>query len=272
MAEQVDPNLAARLAESVSTITTVVDRITPRTRPDDLRVVAEATGRNDRAPVVTEPFSEWVLSGTFPGGRPCWEDVGAIFTEDVEPFEHRKLWLLNGAHSLLAYAGSALGHATVADAIADDTCRSWVEQWWNEASPHLQFDTQSDIESVVTYRAALVDRLSNPRIRHPLGQIAADGTQKLPARILPVLRRERTAGRVPRSATRVLGAWVNHLRGLGVPVEDPLAAQIVALRGGPLADAVPRLLELLDPAVAADDDVVAAVTAHARRFARPSRS
>jgi len=261
MAEQVDPDLAAWLAESVSTVTTVVDRITPRTHPDDLRVVTEATGRSDRAPVVTEPISEWVLSGAFPGGRPRWEDAGATFTDDVAPFERRKLWLLNGAHSLLAYAGSVRGHTTVAEAVADDTCRNWLEQWWDEASPHLQLRAAD----VAAYRAALVDRFANPRIRHRLDQIAADGTQKLPVRILPVLRRERAAGRVPRSATRVLAAWVCHLRGLGAPVQDPLAAEIVPVAVGPLPDAVRRLLEILDPAVGADHEIVAAVLAHAER-------
>jgi fructuronate reductase len=261
MAEQVDPSLSAWIEESVSTVTTVVDRITPRTRPDDARVVTEATGRSDRAPVVTEPFSEWVLSGAFPGGRPSWEDAGATFTDDVEPFEQRKLWLLNGAHSLLAYAGSARGHATVADAIADETCRDWVEQWWDEASPHVHLPAVD----VAAYRAALIDRFTNPRIRHALDQIAADGTQKLPVRILPILRRERAAGRVSVGATRVLGAWVCHLRGLGAPVNDPLAASIVPLAAGPLPNAVRRLLATLDPAVGDDDEIVAAVLSHAEQ-------
>ena len=109
LAELVDPDLAAWIAESVSAVTTMVDRITPETAPEDLRTVAGATGLEDRSPVVTEPFSEWVLSGVFPGGRPRWEDAGATVTDDVAPFEQRKLWLLNGGHSLLAYAGSIRG-------------------------------------------------------------------------------------------------------------------------------------------------------------------
>ncbi len=114
LAEQVDPSLAAWQHESVSIVTTVVDRITPRPVPDDSRAALAATGFQDRCPVVTEPFREWVLSGAFPAGRPRWEQAGALFTADTGPFERRKLWLLNGAHSLLAYAGSILGHATVA--------------------------------------------------------------------------------------------------------------------------------------------------------------
>jgi fructuronate reductase len=255
--EQADPALAAWLAESVSTVTTVVDRITPRTEPADLALVARQTGFADRAPVVTEPFSEWILSGAFPGGRPRWEDAGARFTDEIAPFEERKLWLLNGGHSLLAYAGSSFGFATVAEAVADEACRGRLEQWWEEASPYVRLPAGE----VAAYRAALLERWANPRIRHRLAQIAADGSQKLPVRILPVLRRERAAGRLPEGATRVLVAWVCHLRGAGAPVDDVRSAELVPLAAGPLPEAVRRVLDALDPAVGGDDAVVAAVVA-----------
>ncbi len=264
MAQLVGTDLVAWVEESVSMVTTVVDRITPRTQPEDVAAVTEGTGMADRAPVVGEPFAEWVLSGTFPGGRPRWEDAGATFTDHIAPFEQRKLWLLNGAHSLLAYAGSARGHPTVAAAIADDTCRGWVEQWWDEAARHIQLPAAD----VADYRAALVDRFTNPRICHRLDQIAADGTQKLPVRILPVINRERSAGRVPVGATRALGAWVCHVRGFGSLVNDPLAAMIAPLAAGRLSDAVRRLLDVLDPAVGADEEILAAVRSHAEHLCR----
>ena len=90
-----------------------------------------------RYPVPTEPFSEWVVSGAFPAGRPRWEDAGATLVDDVEPFEQRKLWLLNASHSMLAYAGSIRGSQTIDEAIADPRCRSWVETFWDRASRHL---------------------------------------------------------------------------------------------------------------------------------------
>ena len=168
-----------------------------------------------------------MLSGDFPGGRPRWEPPGATFADNIEPYEQRKLWLLNGAHSLMAYAGSARGHETVAEAVVDDTCRAWMQQWWAEASRHLDLPA----EVVDAYRDALLDRFANPRMRHRLAQIAADGSQKLPVRVLPVLRAERAAGRLPGGAARVLAAWICHLRGLGVPVDDVRADQMVAARG-----------------------------------------
>jgi len=81
-----------------------------RADPDEEGPAAEATGVDDCCPVGTEPFHEWVLSGAFPGGRPQWDKAGATLADDIDPYEDRKLWLLNGAHSLLAYAGSARGH------------------------------------------------------------------------------------------------------------------------------------------------------------------
>ena len=114
---------------------------------------------------------------------------------------------------------------------------------------------------VAAYRGALLDRWENPRIRYRLAQIAADGSQKLPVRVLPVLRREREAGRIPEGATRVLAAWVGHLRGAGAPVDDVRAAELVPLAAGPLSEAVRRVLDAFDPAVGEDDAVVAAVVA-----------
>lgn len=254
LAAMVDSRLVD-VVDATSFVTTMVDRITPGTTDDDRELVARRTGWWDAAPVTTEPFSEWVVSGHFPAGRPSWDGVGATFTDDVGPFEQRKLWMLNGAHTLLAYAGSALGHGTVADAVADPVCRGWVEEWWDEAVRHLVLPA----EEVGRYRDALVARFRNPRIRHLLAQIAADGSQKIPVRILPVLRAEREAGRLPSGALRAVAAWICHLRGLGAPVNDRGGQAVRAAAAGPVEEAVRGVLRLLDPALCADDAVVGAV-------------
>jgi fructuronate reductase len=250
-----NPGLADWIKANVSFVTTMVDRITPATTQDDIDAAEELTGRADAAPVVTEPFTEWVLSGEFPAGRPAWEDAGARFVDDITPFEERKLWLLNGAHSLLAYAGSARGHRTIAEAVTDQVCLDWMNQWWVEASTHLTLPKQD----VATYRDALHERFANPRIRHLLAQIAADGSQKLPVRILPTIRLERAKGALPVGALRVIAAWINHLRGAGAPVKDSAADQVIPLAVGPIDDAVRAVIKYLDADLASDTDVVTTV-------------
>ena len=249
-AQAADPTLADWIREQVSFVTTMVDRITPHTTEDDVRAVAEQTGWHDAVPVVTEPFTEWILSGDFPAGRPAWDAAGARFVDDVHPFETRKLLLLNGGHSLLAYAGSARGHETIAAAVSDPVCRGWLNEWWDEAVRYVPLPA-SDLAA---YRAALLERFANPRMRHTLAQIAADGSQKLPIRVLPVLRGERAAGRMPSGAVQAVAAWIDHLRGVGAPLNDAGAAPFQDRAGS-----VPGVLALLAPDLADDVDLVTAL-------------
>lgn len=207
LAALVDPLLAQWITANVSFVSTSIDRITPRSTPEDSAAVEAATGFTDNSPVVTEPFTSWVLEGDFPTGRPAWEKAGAEFVENVEPFERRKLWLLNGAHSLLAYAGQLRGHATVDQAIADPVARAWVEEFWDEAANHLGEPTLN----IPEYRAALLARFENPRIAHNLAQIAMDGSLKLKARAVPVYEAERAASRTGTAALRPLAAWCDYL-------------------------------------------------------------
>lgn len=237
-AAAVDPHLRAWIDEHVSFVTTMVDRITPRATDADRADLRTATGVDDPEVVITEPYTEWVLSGKFPGGRPEWEAAGARFVDDIEPWEQRKLWLLNGSHSLMAYAATILGHETVADAIGDERVRGWVEQWWDEACRHLPLE-QSELAD---YRSALIERFRNPNIRHLLSQIAADGSQKVPIRAIPVVRAELADGRDARGGLRIVAAWIAHLRGHGAPVQDGGADDVSALAQGDLDESVPRVL------------------------------
>ncbi|MFB4263761.1 mannitol dehydrogenase family protein [Nonomuraea sp. GTA35] len=255
MVDELAQAAGLRLADAAY-VTTMVDRITPYPAPEDTGLVARVTGRADAAPVVTEPFSEWVLCGDFPAGRPRWEDAGARFVTDAAPYEERKLWLLNGGHSLLAYAGSLRGHTTVAEAVADPACRGWLAHWWAEAARHLAFPEPE----LAAYQDALLDRFANPRIRHTLAKIAEDGSRKLPVRILPVLRAERARGALPAGAVRVLAAWLLHLREAG-PVRDAAAPAA----DGPLRDAARTALAALDPALANDTGLIDAIVAEAQR-------
>lgn len=215
-------DLEAWIRSDVSFVSSMVDRITPATTDADREAVRRLTGWDDAAPVVTEPFAEWVLAGSFPAGRPAWEAAGAQFVDDIAPCERRKLWLLNAGHSLLAYHGLAAGHETVAQAVADPALADELELLWSEQRTELPFDTPTVDEALAALRA----RFGNARIEHRLAQIGTDGSQKLGPRILDPLRSRLAAGREPgRAQLGVLAAWAGHLA--GPDVRDPGAAALV---------------------------------------------
>ncbi|WP_353828281.1 mannitol dehydrogenase family protein [Agromyces sp. SYSU T0242] len=202
LATATSSTLAAWLDSGISVVSTSVDRITPRGTPEDAQLVLDATGVADRAPVVTEPFSDWVLAGDFPSGRPAWETAGARFVDDIAPWGARKLWMLNGAHTLLAASGPLRGHALVSEAIDDPVCRDLVTALWEEDARHL---TGVEVDD---YAADLLARFRNPRIEHRLAQIALDATTKMRVRIVPVARLERAAGRSAAGCAAAVAAWI----------------------------------------------------------------
>ncbi len=260
---QGDTGLLEWIDASVSIVGTVVDRITPRPTPADEEAAA-ARGYADAAPVVTEPFSEWIISGEFAADRPDWESAGARFVDDLAPYARRKLHLLNGAHSLLAYGGLLRGHVEVADALADDVLAEAVEEWWEEAAVTVGGTTASRAD----YRGALIERFANPRMHHSLAQIAIDGSSKLRVRVVPVAHAELAAGRRAEAAASIIGAWVAYLRRAGADLVDACRSEVLAAESGPTGDAPRRLIALLDSELADHDDFVAAVSAAARSWDR----
>jgi fructuronate reductase len=256
LAQAASPALAEWIATNVSFVSTSVDRITPRTTPEDLETAAELTGWQDDAAVVTEPFADWVLSGDFPAGRPAWERAGARFVDDIGPFERRKLWLLNGAHSLLAYSGLLRGYATVAEAMADPVCRRWVETFWDAAVRHLPAEGL-DLER---YRAALVERFDNARIEHRLEQISAEAVTKLRVRIAPTILAERAAGRDGMAGIRAIGSWATLLLS-GRTLADAQSEAVAAALQLEACDAVAALVTLVDARLADDAFVLASIRA-----------
>jgi fructuronate reductase len=253
LAAVVDATLQTWMEQNVDFATSMVDRITPATTAEERSLVAKAQGYEDASPVPTEPFAEWVISGRFPNGRAAWEDAGARLVEDITPYEQRKLWLLNASHSLLAYAGSICGHATIDEAIGDPQCRSWVEALWEESCRHLTLPAAM----LADYRAALIQRFANPRVRDQLSRIAADGSQKLPVRILPPLLAERADRRMPVGCATAVAAWILHLRGHGAPIKDPGADRArVAAGADHKSTAVSAVLETLHSGLGNDSALV----------------
>ena len=228
-ASECEPELACFIEAEVACPNTMVDRIVPATTDADRRHVSELLGLEDAGPVVTEPFRQWVIEDYFPGGRPEWERGGAELVADVTPYELLKLRLLNASHSALAYLGAVAGHETVAEAMGDAGIARFVDALMQaEVAPVLSVPPSFDIAG---YSLALLARFRNPALRHRTHQIAMDGSQKLPPRILGTVR-----GRLARDLTidnlaLVVAAWMRYVqgrddRGRSHQVQDPMAGEL----------------------------------------------
>ena len=258
--QSLNHSLRTWIEANVDFATSMVDRITPGTTDEDRKLVEEACGYIDAYPVPTEPFNEWVISGAFPAGRPRWEEAGVTLVTDVGPFEQRKLWLLNGSHSMLAYAGSIRGHQTIDEAIADDDCRSWVEAFWDEASRHVSLPA----EDTTKYRQALLNRFSNPRAgTSSPGSLRTDQPSSL-CEHSPPFAPSAQQDASPRGAPPQLphgcctcGGWVRRSKTPGCGGSD------CSQRCG-LDVAIPAVLSLLEPGLGDDRDFVDAVLRQAR--------
>ena len=227
-AEIVDPALARWIATHVRFPNTMVDRIVPSTTDRDLGEITSLLGAEDAWPVVTEPFSQWVVEDDFIAGRPQWEHAGVQMVADVLPYEHMKLRLLNGSHSAMAYLGLLAGHEFVAEAIADTGIQTLLRRMMRqEIAPTLNVPN-IDLPG---YCDQLLARFSNPALYHGLKQIAADGTQKLPQRILAPLRERMAGGETIDCLTLTAAAWIAFLADRSSAgaetIQDPLGERLV---------------------------------------------
>ena len=222
------------IQQSVQFPNTMVDRITPAT---SAALRAEIDGHyreagisfSDASPVSTEPFSEWIIQDTFADQRPDWHLAGAQFVEDVAPFELRKLRLLNGSHSLLAYAGALKGLDYVHNAIADSELRDRVTGLMEEASTTLAPDIR---KSAPKYAESLLNRFENSALNHALLQIAEDGSQKIPVRILSVIQDRHLKRLSSPCALFALKSWLDFVAysiNKQLPLKDPLSGSFKAI-------------------------------------------
>jgi fructuronate reductase len=243
-----------RITCEVTFPSTMVDRITPATTPADLDAVERLLGLRDLAAVVTEPFSQWVIEDHFAAGRPAWDKGGAIFTGDVAPYESMKLRLLNGAHSTLAYLGALAGFELVSDAIGP-LGAAVVRLMDDDVTPTLSVPDGFDLEA---YKASLLERFASPALRHRTVQIAMDGSQKLPQRLLGTVRDRLAAGAEPRWAALGVAAWLRYVwagatdDGAPLPLDDPLHDRLRTAVDGlrdpdAVADALLALEEIFGP-------------------------
>ncbi len=243
----VSPDLAAFVRDAVACPDTMVDRIVPATTDADRARIDAALGLEDAWPVVAEPFTQWVIEDRFPAGRPVWENAGATLVADVAPFEAMKLRLLNGSHSALAYLGYLGGYQTVAETMQDNGIAAYVQALMEDTTPTLTLPAGTDVAG---YKRSLIERFQNPALQHRTWQIAMDGSQKLPQRLLGPIAALLAQGRPIARHALAVAAWMRYVTGVdesgqAIDVRDPLAAEVmaVATEAGPVAERLaPALL------------------------------
>ncbi|BCY12615.1 mannitol dehydrogenase family protein [Actinoplanes sp. L3-i22] len=267
----------AALPDHVEFPATMVDRIVPATSADHLRRAAAALGAADRVPVVAEPFHQWVIEDRFPGGRPDWAAAGAIMTTDVAPWETLKLRALNSVHSACAYLGALAGCEMIAEALELPGMGTVLRRFLAEDIAPT-FEPPAGV-TVRDYGETALQRFANRDLGHRTIQVAMDGTQKLPHRLLGTIADRRRAGAVPVWGALVLAGWMRFARGYAddgsaLSLDDPLAGRIrEVLAGAPdtpdgLVGALLGLTEVFPPELAGDTGLRAELVRWSGELAR----
>lgn len=226
-AQRIDPALKDWIETEVAFPRSMVDSITPATDDALREQVSARLGCMDAWPIQREAYSQWVVEDRFCNGRPAFERVGVTLSDDIAGYDRAKLRLLNGPHSALAYLGLLLGIETVADAMRHPQLAAFVERLMREdIAPTLAAPAGFDANA---YIDAILERFRNPAIRHRLSQIAWDGSQKIPIRLIGTLRDALAAGRSIDRLCLPVAAWMHFVRRqakAGVALVDPMAEEL----------------------------------------------
>jgi len=268
LAQYQDPALADYIQQHMTFPSTMVDRIVPAMTDAAFAALNARLGCSDPVAVEAEPFFQWVIEDNFVNGRPAWEKAGAELVSDVLPYEEMKLRMLNGSHSFLAYLGFLAGYEYISDCMADPHFRAAARSLMvDEQAPTLR--TQGvDLNA---YADSLIARYENRAIKHRTGQIATDGTQKLPQRMLDSLRWHLQRGSDCDLLLLGVAGWMRYVGGIdekGQPIEirDPMKAQLAECvasseEGEARVRALLSMREVFGDDLAQNADVVGRLTA-----------
>jgi len=247
-----DADLADWIEANVSFPNSMVDRITPVTTQEDIARLADEFGIEDGWPVVTEPFTQWVLEDEFPSGRPALEDAGVQVVPDVMPYELMKLRLLNASHQALCYLGCLAGYNYAHEVAQDEEfARFLLGYMRHEGEPTLPPVPGVDLAA---YEHELVERFANPEIRDTLARLCAESSDRIPKWLVPVIRADLDAGRPVDRSALVVAAWARYAEGIderGEPIEivDHRKEQVMAAAAQQAHD---RLAFIRDPSLFGD--------------------
>ncbi|GAB2645958.1 mannitol dehydrogenase family protein [Vibrio panuliri] len=267
-ASLVAPEMREWIEATVTFPCTMVDRIVPAVTADTLDEITYILGCEDPCGIACEPFRQWVIEDNFVAGRPNWDSVGAEFVDDVVPYEEMKLRMLNGSHSFLAYLGYLAGYEHISDTMQDNAFKqAALDLMLKAQAPSLEMPQGTDLAA---YANMLIDRYSNPNLKHRTWQIAMDGSQKIPQRLGGSLRFHLQQGSDFKWLATAIAGWMRYVSGIdeqgnAIEVSDPMSVKLRAIcdAHGFNASLVPELLALesIFPAdIGQDKRVIAAVS------------
>ncbi len=190
---------------------TLVDRIVPGRIRDAAEVAAleQANGYHDELIDVGEIFGVWIIEG--PAGL---EDrlpfkkagVNVHVVPDVMPYKHRKVRILNGAHTGFVLGAYLAGQDIVRDCMHNENIAGFMNKMlYEEVIPTLDLDKQD----LMDFAAAVKDRFNNPFVNHELMSISLNSTSKWKARNMPsFLKYIEINGKLPACLTMSLAAYI----------------------------------------------------------------
>ncbi|WP_394248556.1 mannitol dehydrogenase family protein [Vibrio profundi] len=268
-AKMIDPALSEWISTNASFPSTMVDRIVPAITDESLKTIESLTGKFDPCGLVTEPFLQWVIEDNFVSGRPEWELIdGVSLVKDVQPYEEMKLRMLNGSHSFLAYTGYLSGYEYISDMMENPSFKEMTRRLMlNEQKPTLQ---ELDNINLVEYSELLLNRFSNPYLKHKTHQIAMDGSQKLPQRIIESMGILAKGERNFTALALGTAAWMRYIRGIDennqpIEVVDPLSDHLLSISKKhdsvePLINALLSEETIFDQSIVQQKSVIDAIT------------
>jgi mannitol 2-dehydrogenase len=264
-AELRDPEFGDWVRREVRFPNSMVDRITPVTTDADQAEIRARFGLDDRWPVVCEPYTQWVLEDAFGAGRPSYEHVGVQLVPDVAPYELMKLRLLNASHQALCYLARLAGYRLVHEAAQDPLFRAFLRGYMDEeATPTLPRVPGVDLGA---YKRELLERFANPQVRDTVARLCAQGSDKIPKWLLPVIRAQLAAGGEIRRSAAVVASWARYAEGVDdrgerIEVVDRLGERLTQLAGR----------QRTDPEAFIGDRAIFGGLADDQRFVRAYRS
>ena len=179
-------------------------------------------GYEDKMLNTSEFFHLWVIETDYDLERELpfsSADLNVIVTRDkLEMYRTRKVRILNGAHTSLVPYALLSGFDTVKSCIDNELMREHVRKCvFDEIIPTLDLP-RDELED---YATSVIERFSNPYIKHYLSSIALNSVSKFKVRVLPsILEYIKRYGKTPKTLVFSLSKLIEFYKN-GTPNDAP---------------------------------------------------